>query len=77
MGLRSLIISRSKSTSELFSKSARRLIMSVVIVGSSVGLKASNQTLPKLYDDHRPVGHDRAPGIVGGRSFSHMGIGSP
>jgi hypothetical protein len=27
--------------------------MSVVIVGSSVRLKGSNQTLPKLYDDHR------------------------
>src|SRR5207237_8704596 len=47
------IISRSKSTSELFSKSARRLIISVVIVGSSVRLKGFNQTLPKLYGDHR------------------------
>src|SRR5207237_10042545 len=47
------IISRSKSTSELFSNSARRLIISVVIVGSSVRLKGFNQTLPKLYGDHR------------------------
>src|SRR5207248_11512313 len=46
-------ISRSKSASELFSSSVRRLIISSVIVGSLVLVERfGDQTLPKIRDDH-------------------------
>src|SRR5439155_4331369 len=47
------IISRNRSASELFSRSVRRVMISSVIVGSSVRLWFSDQTLPMIRDDHR------------------------